>query len=172
MGQRRWTVSVVGGAVGAPELVDAAERIGRALVDAGFRVATGGRGGVMEAASRGARSSARWTEGTVVGVLPSLDPSEANPYVDIVVPTGLNHARNVVLVAMADVVVAVGGGCGTLSEIALACKHGKPVVALTMGDGWAARLAGTSVDPERESYIHGAATPEEVISRVRELVGA
>lgn len=172
MGQRRSTVSVVGGAVGAPELLEEAERIGRGLVDAGFRLATGGRGGVMEAASRGARSSAIWSDGSVVGVLPSLDPSEANPFVDIVVPTGLNHARNVVLVAMADVVVAIGGGCGTLSEIALACKHGKPVVALTLGDGWAARLAGQVLDDQRPSYIRGAGTAAGVVAAVREILRA
>ena len=124
----------------------------------------------MAAVSKGARSSRRWQEGDVIGVLPGLDPAEANPWVDVVVPTGLNHARNVVLVAMADVVVALGGGAGTLSEIALAWQHGKPIVALESGEGWAAILAGQAIDGRRQDVVHGADTPEAVVRKVEALV--
>ena len=72
----------------------------------------------------------------MIGVLPGLIAADANPFVDVVVPTGMNYARNTILVAMADVVVAVGGGSGTLSEIALAWQHGKPIVTLDLGEGW------------------------------------
>lgn len=161
---RRKVVAVVGASTPSERLVEEARRIGRGLVDGGARVATGGRGGVMAAASEGARASTAWTEGTVVGVLPGLDASDANPFVDIVVPTGLSHARNVVLVAMADVVLAVGGGAGTLSEIALAWSHGKPIVALDLGEGWSARLAGDALDDRRRDPVLRATSAEEAVA--------
>lgn len=169
---RRRVVSVVGGATGSEPLLAEAEALGRALVDAGFRVATGGRGGVMAAASRGARSSPRWTEGTVVGLLPGLDAADANPWVDVVIPTGLHHARNTLLVAMADAVVAVGGGAGTLSEIALAWVHGKPVVALDLGEGWSARLAGERLDERRADVVLRATSADEALAQVVRALSA
>ena len=86
----------------------------------------GGLGGVMEAACRGAKE----TGGTTIGILPSTDRSEANGFVDVAIPTGLGEARNALVVRAADAVIALGGGYGTLSEIALALKAGKPVVGL------------------------------------------
>ena len=170
MAPRRPVVAVCGGNTASEPLLAEAEALGRALVDAGYRLATGGRGGVMEAASRGARLADGWEEGRIVGVLPSLDPSDANPWVDVALPTGMNHARNVILVAMADVVVAVGGGAGTLSEMALAWTHGKPVIALDVGAGWSGRLAGASLDDRRPDAILRAATAAEAASLARSLV--
>ena len=83
----------------------------------------------MEAACRGAKAGG----GTTLGILPGLDRREANPYVDLAVPTGFGEARNALVVRAAGALVAVGGGHGTLSEIALALKGGKPVVGL---DSW------------------------------------
>ena len=107
----------------------------------------------------------------VVGVLPGLDAAAANEHVDVAIPTGLNHARNTVLVAMADVVVAVGGGAGTLSEIALAWRHGKPIVALDLGEGWSARLAGERLDGFRHDVVHRAGDASEAVQLAVELVG-
>jgi uncharacterized protein (TIGR00725 family) len=121
-----------------------AEALGRLIVDSGHRIVCGGLGGVMHAACRGARQSSRYREGDTVGILPGTDPAEANDAVDVVVPTGLGHARNIII-AQAQVVVAVGGGAGTLSEIAMAWVHNRPIVALEL-DGWSGRLAGTPVD--------------------------
>lgn len=160
---RRPIVSIVGGKSGSPALIEAATAIGAGLVDAGFRIATGGLGGVMAATSRGGRQASGWQEGRVLAVLPSLDAMTANPWVDIAIPTGLSHARNVVLVAMADVVVAIGGGAGTLSEIALAWQHGKTVIGLDLGEGWSARMAGTRIDDRRSDLIHRADSAEEVV---------
>jgi uncharacterized protein (TIGR00725 family) len=102
----------------------------------------GGLGGVMEAACRGARRGG----GTTVGVLPGLDRRAANPHVDIALSTGLGEARNALVVRAVDAVVAVGGGYGTLSEIALALKGGKPVVGL---DTWEIEGVEAASDPER-----------------------
>lgn len=126
----------------------------------------------MAAASRGAHQSARYTEGTVVGLLPTLDPADANPWVDVVVPTGLHHARNALVVGMADVVVAVGGAAGTLSEMALAWTQGKPVVALDLdGEGWSARLAGHALDDRRDAVVARGTTAAEVVRLAAGAVG-
>jgi uncharacterized protein (TIGR00725 family) len=85
-----------------------AREVGRILCERGFRIVTGGLGGVMEAASLGARESSAWTPGSVIALLPGFDPDQANPYADVVIPTGLDHLRNS-LVAQADAVVAIGG---------------------------------------------------------------
>jgi uncharacterized protein (TIGR00725 family) len=100
--------------------------VGAGLGASGVVLVCGGRGGVMEAACRGAKSSG----GTTVGILPGLDRADANPYVDVVIATGLGEARNALVVNAADAVIAVGRGYGTLSEIGLALKGGKRVVGL------------------------------------------
>jgi uncharacterized protein (TIGR00725 family) len=103
-----------------------AEEVGREIARRGAVLVCGGRGGVMEAACRGAKAGG----GTTVGILPGNDRREANAYVDIPVVTGLGEARNAIVVRTADAVIAVSGGYGTLSEIALALKMGRPVVGL------------------------------------------
>ncbi len=158
-----------GGAIDADLRHDAHE-LGRLAIDAGFRVVTGGLGGVMGAASEGARSSPAWRDGDIIGVLPSYDRTTANPYVDIIVPTGLQLGRNVVVVAMSDVVVALGGGSGTLSEMALAWQLGKPIIALTAGGGWAERLSGQAIDGRQDGVVHGASSPEAAIQRAQALL--
>ncbi len=171
-GYNRRRIAAVAGANTASEaILNAAEAIGAGLVNAGFRVATGGLGGVMTAASRGARLAAGWSDGSVIGVLPGLVAAEANPFVDLAIPTGMNYARNTILVAMADVVVAIGGGSGTLSEIALAWQHGKPIVTLDLGEGWSARLAGERLDHRRDDLLHRATSAEEAVSLAVMLVG-
>ncbi len=125
-GPSRPYVAVVGASAASAEICGWAEDVGRALATGGAVVVTGGLGGVMEAACRGAREAG----GTTIGLLPGDDRAEANPWVDVAVPTGLGEARNVLVVRAADALVAVGGEFGTLSEIALALRLGKPVVGL------------------------------------------
>jgi uncharacterized protein (TIGR00725 family) len=108
----------------------------------------------------------------VIGILPGLVAAEANPFVDVVVPTGMNYARNTILVAMADVVVAVGGGSGTLSEIALAWQHGKPIVTVDLGEGWSSRLAGERLDHRRDDLLHRAESAEEAVRLAVALAGS
>ncbi|OIP67691.1 MAG: TIGR00725 family protein [Nitrospirae bacterium CG2_30_70_394] len=119
-------VAVVGAAVCDEDEARVAEEVGMAIAGRGWSLFTGGLGGVMEAASRGAREAG----GRVVGILPGPDPREANPYVEIPIATNMGDARNVILVQSVDGVVAVGGRFGTLSEIAIAAKLGRPVVGL------------------------------------------
>jgi uncharacterized protein (TIGR00725 family) len=100
--------------------------VGRLVAERGAVLVCGGLGGTMEAACRGAKQAG----GTTVGILPGSDRSAANDFVDVAVPTGLGEARNALVVHTADVLIAVGGGYGTLSEIALALRAGKTVVGL------------------------------------------
>jgi uncharacterized protein (TIGR00725 family) len=100
--------------------------VGRLVAERGAVLVCGGLGGTMEAACRGAKGAG----GRTVGLLPGVDRSAANPFVDVAIPTGLGEARNAVVVRAADVLIAVGGGYGTLSEIALALRAGKRVIGL------------------------------------------
>ncbi|UQA58611.1 TIGR00725 family protein [Polyangium aurulentum] len=168
--RRRFVLAAVGYASPlAPPLDALCVDLGRRAVEAGFRVVTGGLGGVMEAVSRGARSAPSWREGDVVGIIPGYDRRAANPHLDIVVPTGMQIGRNILIVAMADVVVAVGGGAGTLSEIAVAWQLEKPIVTLAAAGGWAERLAGETIDARRSEPLRGAANAEEAIAIALEL---
>lgn len=124
------TLAVVGPGDTADErLLAAAYSVGRQAAERAAVLVCGGLGGVMEAASRGAREHG----GVTVGLLPGLDRGAANPYVDVALPTGLGQGRNLLVVRAADAVIAVGGSWGTLSEIALACREGKRVISLF---GW------------------------------------
>jgi uncharacterized protein (TIGR00725 family) len=113
-----------------PEDLRAAEAVGRLVAEAGAVLVCGGRGGVMEASCRGARSAG----GLTVGLLPGVDRDAANPFVDVAIPTGLGELRNGLIVRSADAIVAIGGEWGTLSEIALAAKTGTPVVGIDTWD--------------------------------------
>ena len=119
-------IAVVGGGEAEPDALEAAEAAGAAIAAAGAILVCGGLGGVMEAACRGARSKL----GTTVGILPGSRRDDANGWVTIALPTGLGEARNALVVRSADALVAIGGGWGTLSEIALARKLGKPVTGI------------------------------------------
>ncbi len=138
-------VAVCGAAVCDDDLLAAAEAVGRTIAEHGGIVLTGGRSGVMTAASRGAQMAG----GVVVGILPDL--SDGNPYLTVRIRTGMGHARNVVLVQSADAVVAVGGEYGTLSELAVALKEGIPVTCFRSWD-----LPGVVHAPTPEAAAHQA----------------
>jgi uncharacterized protein (TIGR00725 family) len=121
---------VVGSGEASPEELSMAEDVGRLVAQRGGVLVCGGLGGVMDAACRGARAQG----GTTIGILPGLDRSAANPHVDVAIPTGLGEARNALVVRAADVLIAVGGAYGTLSEIALALGAGKRVIGLDTWD--------------------------------------
>lgn len=121
------TIAVIGSGTTASGTDAAAERVGVLLAGAGAVVVCGGLGGVMAAVCRGAKGAG----GRTVGILPGGDPADANPWVDLAVPTGMGEARNVLVVRAGRAVIAIGGGFGTLSELAFARKLGIPVVGLS-----------------------------------------
>ena len=132
-------MAVAGGGEADEAACAMAYDLGRELARRGALVVCGGLGGVMEAACRGAREEG----GTTLALLPGNDRGAANPFVDVAVATGMGEARNALVARTADVVVAVAGEFGTLSEIALALRMGKPVVGLST---WELAKDGHPVD--------------------------
>ena len=126
--------------------------IGAGIARAGGVLVCGGLGGVMEGACRGAREAS----GETVGILPGPDKASANAYVSLPIVTDLGHARNVLIVRTSDLLVAVSGGYGTLSEISIALKLGKPIVGLH-----------TWPDMEGVAYV---SSPEEVIDIIQKMI--
>lgn len=167
---RRWTIGVIGSASGlSAEVLMMTETLGRSAAQVGLRIITGGMGGVMEAVCRGAHQCPDYQEGTTIGVLPSYQRQEANPYTDVVIATGAQLMRNVIVVASADCVIAIGGGAGTLSEIALAWQLNKPILALAPSGGWAAQLADQQLDHRHERVVESFDDPDELIARAIQL---
>jgi uncharacterized protein (TIGR00725 family) len=138
-------VSVVGSGEASGELYEKAREVGRLVAGKGGTVVCGGRTGVMEAAARGATEAG----GVAIGILPDEDRERANEHLTYSVATGTGHARNLAVVCSGDVVIAVGGEYGTLSEIGLALKVGRPVVAL---ESW-----------DLEAHVAVASSPEEAV---------
>jgi len=119
-------IAVVGAGDASAQIRELAFEVGKTIAARGAVLVCGGRGGVMEAAARGALSAG----GHTLGILPGYDRAEANPHIEFAVATGMGQARNVIVVASADAVIALAGEGGTLSEIGLALKLDRPVVAL------------------------------------------
>jgi uncharacterized protein (TIGR00725 family) len=146
-------VAVVGSGTASGELYEKAREVGRLVAKRGGTVVCGGRSGVMEAVARGATEAG----GTAIGILPDEDRKRANEYLSYSIATGTGHARNLAVVCAGDVVIAVGGEYGTLSEIGLALKVGRPVVAL---ESW-----------DLGEHVSVAATPEEAVEAAFRLFG-
>ncbi len=144
-----------------------AVHLGRQLIDEGYRIVTGGLGDLPKAVARGARSSPRYREGDLVAILPGYDPRAVRGSADIVLASGIDHARNL-LVANSDAVVAIGGGAGTLSEIALAWSLKRLVIGVRTA-GWSGKLAGTRIDARKRlkrvtrDVVHPAKSADDVV---------
>ena len=150
---RKPYVAVVGSGEASEELYEMAREVGRLIAERGGTVVCGGRSGVMEAAARGATEAG----GPAIGILPDEDRERANDYVSYSVATGTGHARNLAVVCSGDVTIAVGGEYGTLSEIGLALKVGRPVVAL---ESW-----------DLEEHVAVASSPQEAVEAAFNSLG-
>lgn len=126
MSARRRLVAVCGESDPQTSLADIAFDVGRGVAERGAVLICGGMSGVMEHAARGARAGG----GLTIGLLPTADPEDANPFIDVAIATGIGHARNAILARTADGVIAIGGGLGTLSEIALALRNLRPIIGI------------------------------------------
>jgi len=147
-------IGVIGGQFCSEDEERLAYEVGSLLAKQGAIIVCGGLGGVMEAACRGAKEEG----GITIGVLPGPFRGDANPYVDYSIATDMGQARNAIIVRTADAVIAVGGEYGTLSEIAMALKMGKKVIALS---SWEIASKGTPDDK-----IIRAESPEEAVEGV------
>ncbi len=148
----RKIIGVIGAGVADAATLKSAEEVGRLIAQGGFILVCGGLGGVMEAAAKGAKEEG----GVTVGILPNAERETANSSIDIPVATGFGEGRNVIIVRTADLLIAIGGEYGTLSEIAFALKMKKPVIGLATWE-----IPG----------IIGVETPEEAMGKAREFLG-
>jgi hypothetical protein len=150
-------ISVIGASKTNSETFKLAEEVGAELARRGIFVVCGGRSGVMEAVCKGARTHG----GLTIGILPNDSRNEANPYVDIAIPTGLGIARNVIVVKAGEAVIAIDGEYGTLSEIAIALKEQIPVISLSE---WI-------LPKEMHRNIIFASTPLEAVDKAIAAIG-
>ena len=157
--ERPLRIGVMGPGTCSPAEARAARAVGRRIAERGGILVCGGGGGVMEATSRGAQEAG----GLVLGILPSESETTANPYVGIPIVTGLGNARNAVNVLTSHALIAIAGGPGTLSEIALALKVGTPVVGLRT---WSFSMSGSS---GLQPGIFTARTPREAVEQAFQL---
>ena len=169
---RKHIVSILGGNSQVSVLaLEQAHALGKAIIDEGWMLCTGGRAGIMEAVSKGARASDFWTGHQILGVLPDDTHDAGNEYLDIVLPSGLGLTRNALVVRFSDVCVALSGGAGTLSEIALAWQFERPVAVMSNSGGWSEKLANTALD-HRKPPIEGFVEVDAVIDWIRNQLKA
>ncbi len=161
---RKIVVGVMGGGESAPpHAIREAYQLGELIAEQGWVLLNGGRrAGVMDASAAGARSKG----GLVVGILPDADTHQASPHVDICILTGMGSARNVINVLSSDVVIACAGEEGTISEVALALKHGKTVIALNFD------LGGLFAQARAAGRLLSASTPQEAVQIARQVLKA
>lgn len=149
---RKKQVTVIGNYDATPEQFELGILVGRMLAELDVVTITGGRTGLMEAVAKGAFEAG----GMTVGILPSERIEDGNNYNTITIPSGIGYARNSMNVLAADVVVAIGGAAGTLSEMAFAWTYRRPIISFIGGGGWADALAGKQLDHRHEEPIHTA----------------
>lgn len=142
-----------------------AYEVGIEIARHGAVLVTGGLGGVMEAASKGANEAG----GLVVSIIPQDEKSWANKYSSVIIPTGVGISRDFITAYSADAVIVVGGGAGTLIETCVAYLKCKPIVAVRGSGGVADKLAGTHIDERKLVKVVGVDSPEEAVARVLKL---
>lgn len=156
---RRKQIVVIGESDTKKHLDDAYE-IGKFIAKNNYVLITGGRGGIMEAASRGAAEN----NGTVIGILPGSDFYEANKYCNIVIPTGIGYARNMINILSADILIALTGKAGTLSELVYAWQYNKPIICCTFAEGWSKKITDEPIDDRKGSKIFEAENLNKVFN--------
>lgn len=144
------------------ELYDFGVKLGQQIAIKDRTIVCGGLGGFMEAVCKGVKRSKDTFNGQTIGILPDEKADTANPYIDIAIPTGVGVARNLIIVRTADIIIAAGGGAGTLSEIAFAWQLGKKVLCVTRFEGWAKELAGKDLDGRKTGLLIPVSSIDEI----------
>jgi len=160
-------ISIIGARNLPTHLLGVVESLACELINAGYRTVTGGLGTLQRAVHSGAKASPRSSDCDTIVFLPGFDPEPAIGHADVIIPTGLDAYRNA-LVANSEAVVAVGGGAGTLSELAFAWQFNRPIFAIGEA-GWAKELAGSVLDHRRITPIFdcSACTIGELVNQIR-----
>lgn len=128
--KKKARIGVIGGASPDSESLEIAFKVGQLIGEKGAILVCGGLSGIMEAAAKGAKQ----TKGLTIGILPGNSPQDANPYIDIAVATGLGYSRNSLVAMNSDVLIAINGQYGTLTEIAYGCIYGKKIIGIRTWD--------------------------------------
>lgn len=152
-------------------LYDFCIKLGAELIDNGFGIICGGKGGIMEAVCKGAHNSPNYYFGLTVGIIPENNSDSANKYCDIVIPTGIGFARNLLVINSSQITIAIAGGAGTLSEIAFAWQLNKTIFCFVNFDGWSKELAGKNLDITRDIPLFEIHNIEELISKLNQIYG-
>jgi uncharacterized protein (TIGR00725 family) len=158
---------VVIGSSDEEKYTDEAYQIGLHIAKKGWVLISGGRGGIMQAASRGASDG----KGISIGILPGYTKDEANKYCNIIIPSGIGYARNLTNVLSGDVIVSIGGKSGTLSELAYAWQFGKPVILCRFSGGWSKKLSESPIDDRKGSEMYIADSVNEVFGYLDKILG-
>jgi uncharacterized protein (TIGR00725 family) len=149
-----------------------AKDLGKNLVDNDFIIICGGLFGVMQAVCEGAKKSEFYEYGRTIGILPDVDKVTSNQFVDIQIATGMSKARNQIIIASADAVIAISGGAGTLSELSFAWQMKKPILVLKDTGGWSEKLADSRIDASREDKIIAVSTVSEAITTLKKFLSS
>ena len=166
MNNRKIQAVIIGDSTADHEKYDFAYQVGKILADYKITIISGGRGGVMEAACKGAFESG----GITVGILPSNNLDDANDWCTISIPTGMGHARNALTSMSADFIIAIGGGAGTLTEIGFGWIYEKPIIAVSRFGGWAEQTGNTQLDARRMDKIFKVSSLEDLREVISKLI--
>jgi uncharacterized protein (TIGR00725 family) len=150
----------------SPKLYEFGAELGLALANVRRIFVFGGLGGVMEAVCKGVKSSPISFYGQTVGILPDDYGDKTNPYIDTIIPSGIGIARNLVIINSSGILIALGGGAGTLSEIAFAWQRKKKVLCVTLFDGWAKELAGKDLDNRASGLLIPVSSIDEIVKHL------
>lgn len=146
------------------------KELGKILSDEDYIIVSGGKEGIMQAVCEGAHNSKAYKTNSTIGILPEDEKEAANYFCDIIIPTGIGTARNKIIINTADIIVAVSGGAGTLSEIAFAWQMRKPVICYTGFDGWSKNLAGKRLDSKHPAPVYKADSLLQIIEIIKNIL--
>lgn len=149
-----------------PEMFEYGIELGKYLIDKNYFIVCGGKFGIMEAVCKGAHTSEKYEFGCTIGILPEENKTSANKYIDITVPSGIGIARNTIIINTADIIIAIGGGAGTLSEIAFAWQKNVSVLCNISFKGWAKELASKDLDNRKTGLL----IPFKEIKNINSLI--
>jgi len=149
------------------ELYEFGVQLGKQIATKDRTIVCGGLGGFMEAVCKGVKQTHNTFNGQTIGILPEDNTDNANPYIDLAIPTGTGIARNILIVRTADIIIAAGGGAGTLSEIAFAWQLDKKVLCVTLFEGWAKELAGKDLDNRKSGLLIPVNSIDEILKQLK-----
>jgi len=158
-------LAIVGGNQASNQEYQLAKDLGKVLASYPIHLICGGKTGIMEAVAQGFQEAPE-RKGIILGIMPGEDKSEANPYLDMVLPTGLGLLRNGLIARSCDAMIAIGGGSGTLSELVMAWHENKPL-AILGASGWYQALSGQKIDQRQAENIQGFKTLEDIMPWIK-----